>query len=237
MRYFKGYAEVVWNYGSLSRHPIFADIRPELRHLVFRRVSISREYGFCYFRVPKAANSTISQTLQANMGPASAGSEAEFPKSALHGVPHLNDMADLFVFTVVRNPVTRLLSTYLHKVAQEKYRRKFGLYHTNEDKVFSFEDFLHRLGEDLLFRDIHWAPQTSILPYDLKKYDYVGKLENLDNDLKHITSEIFSRPSETFTIDRHRTASGEMLQQLSRRELGIIRELYERDFVELGYDA
>lgn len=145
-------------------------------------------------------------------------------------------MSDLFVFTVVRNPVTRLLSTYLHKVAQEKYRRKYGLYHKNEYKHFSFEDFLRRLEDDLLFLDIHWAPQTSILPYDLQKYDFIGKLENLDHDLKHITSEIFSKPSEIYTIDRHKTASGEMLELVSRRELGIIRDLYERDFIELGYD-
>ena len=237
MRYFNGYAELVWSYGTLSRNPIFSDIRPELRHAVFRRVSISREHGFCYFRVPKAANSTISQTLQVNMRLAHAGSQTELPKSDLHGVPHPGDMANLFVFTVVRNPVTRLLSTYLHKAAQEKYRRKFGLYHRNEYKAFSFEDFLHRLEVDLLFLDIHWAPQTSILPYDLEKYDFVGKLENLDHDLQHITSEIFSKPSGIFTIDRHKTASGQMLQQVSRRELGIIRELYERDFIELGYDA
>jgi dermatan 4-sulfotransferase 1 len=246
MRYIAGYTELLLRYGSLSRHPLFAEMRPELRHPAFRRVSMSRKLGFCYFRVPKAANTTITQTLQVNMGAITSDTppilpkhtlpKHALPKHSLHQVPNPNEMADLFVFTVVRSPVTRLLSTYLHKVAQEKYRKRFGFYHSDNRKSFSFEDFLQRLLDDLLFSDIHWAPQTSILPYDIGKYDYIGKFEKLDEDLKLITSKIFSKPSPIYTIDGHKTASMELLLQVSRRELGIVRKLYDQDFVEFGYD-
>lgn len=236
MRYIVGYTELLFSYGMLSRHPMFANLRPELRHAAFRRISLSRKYKFCYFRVPKAANSTIVQTLQLNMVPERSRTRQEFTKSALHGLPHPNEISDLFVFTVVRNPVTRLLSTYLHKAASEKFRKRYSLYARGEDRTFSFEDFLHRLKEDLLFADIHWAPQIDILPYNIKKYDYIGKFENLDHDLRYINAKIFSKSHEISTIDRHRTASKEMLSQISRREMSIIRDLYERDFVEFEYD-
>ena len=238
MKYASGYLELTLKYGALSRHPLFANMRPELRHPAFRRVSISRSHKFCYFRVPKAANSTIIQTLQVNMNPELiADADTPFPKHALHGVPHLYEMPGLFVFTVVRNPITRLLSAYLQKTPQEKYINKYRLYLKNKRQRLSFEDFLHKLRDELLYKDIHWAPQTSILPYNIKQYDYIGKFENLESDLNFINSEIFSRKTGVFTVNHHKTESQDLLAQISRRELNILQNLYERDFIEFGYDA
>lgn len=236
MKYARGYIELTLHYGSLSRHPLFAHMRPQLRHPAFRRVSISRDHNFCYFRVPKAANSTITQTLQVNMTSNLCAADTRLPKHALHGVPHLHEMPSLFVFTVVRNPITRLLSAYLQKTPQEKYRKKYRLYHKDNRKTFSLEDFLQKLQDGLLYNDIHWAPQTSILPYDINKYDYIGKFEHLECDLNTINSEIFSHNKGIYTIDHHKTSSQDMLNQISRRELKILKHLYERDIVELGYD-
>ncbi|MGI9513069.1 MAG: sulfotransferase family 2 domain-containing protein [Anderseniella sp.] len=211
-------------------------MRQELRHPAFRRVSISRKHRFCYFRVPKAANSTIIQTLQANMRAEESESVARFPKHALHGVPDPKEMAGLFVFTVVRNPVTRLLSAYLEKAPQEKYRKKYGFYHRDNRKLFSFEDFLQRLQDGLLYSDIHWAPQTSILPYDLKKYSHIGKFELLNDELDFITSEIFSKPCKIHNVDSHKTNSKDFLSKITNRELRIVRDMFEKDFIELNYD-
>ncbi|MGI9401331.1 MAG: sulfotransferase family 2 domain-containing protein, partial [Rhizobiaceae bacterium] len=190
MRYLRGYAELVMKYGTFSRHPLFSSVEPTLRLVSFRRVSMSREFGFCYFRVPKAANSTITHSLQLNMAQPGTDVPAEFPKYALHGVPHLHEMNELFVFTVVRSPVTRTLSAYLDKAQQAKLKRKYGLFHKDESRDFTFEDFLNRLKDGILHKDIHWAPQVDILPYDINKYDYIGKFEALENDLNFILESI-----------------------------------------------
>ena len=237
MRYVRGYAELVMKYGSLSRHPLFAPIKPALRLYSFRRVSISREFGFCYFRVPKAANSTITHSLQVNMAEPGTPIPFEYPKYALHGVPHLDELSKLFIFTVVRHPVTRTLSAYLDKGRKKKIKRKYGLYHKDENKQFTFEDFLIKLKDGFLHDEIHWAPQTDILPYDLSKYNYIGKFENLENDLNFILESIFETPIPMATVDHHATHAGSRSKDLSKKEIRHLRDLYESDFNAFGYDC
>jgi hypothetical protein len=187
--------------------------------------------------VPKAANSTVIETLQVKMKGEPSVSAKPFPKHALHGVPAEFEMPGLFVFTVVRNPITRLLSTYLDKVPQEKYRIKFNFHHSDTRKTFSLEDFLQKLKDGMIYQDIHWAPQRSILPYDLNKYDYIGKFENLENDLDYIMKEIFGEKFEIHTVNHHKTNSSTLLENISRREIVLIRNLYEGDFIQFGYDV
>jgi hypothetical protein len=114
---------------------------------------------------------------------------------------------------------------------------KYNLHHGDPQRTFSLEDFLRRLDDGMLYKDIHWAPQTSILPYSLDKYDFVGKFENIEEDLNHIMKEIFNESYEIRTVNHHRTASMEMLKNLSIREISLIERLYEKDFINFDYDT
>lgn len=91
-----------------------------------RRIAVSRRWRFAYYRVPKAANSTVILTLAAH-DPEQADTEAwtahQAKRDAYVAPTDLGLIAAFAAarrytaFTFVRDPYTRVLSAYLDKVA------------------------------------------------------------------------------------------------------------------------
>lgn len=120
-----GYAEVILRYGGVSLHPLFVNVEPSLKLQVLNRIALNRRAGFCFFRIPKAANSTIVMSLLTNMA---LNSKVELSsiqaKRALKGIPRMSEMDRLYVFTFVRHPASRALSAFMNKSRCEELRRR-----------------------------------------------------------------------------------------------------------------
>jgi len=90
---------------------------------------------------------------------------------------------DFFVFSFVRNPWRRMVSHYEYLVIDINWHKKVG----DNDKL-SFSEFLQVYESDI----IPWT----VLNYDQYLYDhrsvinFVGKLENIDEDMKKIGEKI-----------------------------------------------
>ena len=127
----------------------------------------------------------------------------------IDGVALLTDPS-IQKFTMVRDPYTRILSAYLNKVecrlpvkhenqgdyfdevvrSIDQYRK--NVFGDKKYPLITFEVFLRWIaneagvndGKERLRHDEHWVPQAVLLRQPKVKFDFIGRFENLEIDLK-----------------------------------------------------
>lgn len=197
------------------------------------RGCIDFELGIFCNRVPKAANSTIvSNLVQLKLGEEIASPQAKkvfkTPSQLTRG--ELGRFDTLFKFAVVRDPFSRTLSAYLDKID-----RKFN----QDGEKISFKDFLKSLKNGKLHTNLHWAPQTSIFLIPFEEFDFVGKFENLNDDLAFIISKIKGKNDADSTFSRKgppsTSASDKIKKYYDDECIKLMQELFAKDFELLDY--
>jgi len=156
---------------------------------------------------------------------------------------------------VVRNPFDRLLSAYRSKfmsgnvyfdqvygtVIRERYRID-----SMNRSVVLFEEFVQYLIDlgtgTKEFSNPHWVPINQLCLPCLVDYKYVGKLETLQDDMKHIFQQVgykrdtfpgIERPNKKF-----RTAYllKENYSLLTHHEIAKLKSKYALEFLLFLYD-
>ncbi|MDH5433227.1 MAG: sulfotransferase family protein [Gammaproteobacteria bacterium] len=197
------------------------------------RGCIDFELPFFYNRIPKAANSTVMATLasirfNSEIISAQAKKMFRYPSSLTSN--ELKKFDDLFKFTVVRDPFTRVLSAYLNKI--KKRPKKNAL-------IKSFDEFINKLENGDLYINAHWAPQTALLLIPVESFDFIGKMENFDQDMNHILKNLNQPVTET-TIKNtlhHATGANDKLKKYYSVDLAKrVVALYQSDFDAFNYD-
>jgi hypothetical protein len=145
--------------------------------------------------------------------------------SELSGLRYLSDYSpsevasllrnpSFFKFTFVRDPFSRMLSCYLNKFqnrgdeyVRSEYRsflaQLFDWRYAREldlemEPRPSFATFIDEVAKQTaLEMNDHWAPQTMLCGLGEVPYDFVGRLETLDRDVRHVLQEL-GRPEERF---------------------------------------
>ncbi|CAI5519543.1 unnamed protein product [Closterium sp. Naga37s-1] len=116
-------------------------------------------------------------------------------------------------------------------------------------RLLSFEEFVRLLGdawdEDRRwFLDEHIAPQNILCGLDRIRYDYVGRFENMDADVKALMHRFGRDPGDAFDFGKkiHPTKSRDQLQQMfsNKETYDIVRRVYGMDmhapFNNISYD-
>lgn len=207
----------------------------------------AEQQKFMGMKIPKVASTTLVARLYKQMthkkppnGITHDGMIQEFEDTQVYD-PISNDY---FTFTIVRNPYTRILSAYLDKIQKParapKFRPPLGFGLPDVEDV-TFGDFLRRLRE-IPLDDInpHFQPQWLILGlHEAITYDYVGRFENLEDDLqsllRYIGDDKFNGNNKV-SRRPHATHAGEKLRQYyGKEEQALVSEIYEDDFKYLGY--
>lgn len=217
---------------------------------VDRRVAISRTAGFIYFRVPKAANSTVSATLYRRLTGerpdptgSSRGIRRYFERAHRLSALEVNTLREeFFLFSFVRDPFSRLASAYLEKVrlAPPDFRAKrlvHRYFHRDLREAVSFREFCSFIDRGGLYADAHWYPQVTFLPLGVEQLHFLGRVENLDDDLREVFRTIFGEelPDVASKI-RHATGATEKMKSLYCPEsVEIVQRNYRADFEQLGY--
>jgi dermatan 4-sulfotransferase 1 len=233
----------------LRLHPLSAGIDKRIPvEWVLKRSTVSRTNHYCYFRIPKCANTTITKTLlQHDAALAASLPKSARPKHASRGLYRAiawspESLAKrYFCFTFVRNPYTRVLSAYLgHIAAAESGEYSYvaaALDKTDISQV-SFTDFIGFLERGGLFSNAHWAPQTSVLPIDTKLIAFIGRVENLEADLARLINQIpgMLNFNTVITHENGQTNSAAQIAEYYDDDLASrVYELYREDFDSLGY--
>jgi hypothetical protein len=217
---------------------------------VDRRVAIAREAGFIYFRVPKAANSTVTATLytrltgeKIDLSASSSGIRRYFARAHTLSRAELQDLrSHFYLFSFVRDPYSRLASAYLEKVrrASREGRAKqivHRYYRRDLDAEVSFLEFCAFLEERGLYKDAHWYPQVTFIPIGADQLHFLGRVESLDEDLRRVFRDVFH--DETVAVAskvRHATGATERMKSLyCKATVEIVQRVYRADFADLGY--
>ncbi|CAI5930038.1 unnamed protein product [Closterium sp. NIES-65] len=104
-------------------------------------------------------------------------------------------------------------------------------------RLLSFEEFVRLLGdawdEDRRwFLDEHIAPQNILCGLDRIRYDYVGRFESMDADVKALMHRFGRDPGDAFDFGKkiHPTKSRDQLLKLFNKETyDIVRRVYGMD--------
>ncbi|MEB3340210.1 MAG: sulfotransferase family protein [Okeania sp.] len=191
-------------------------------------IHISEQNSYIYFEVPKVACTTVKSTLQElealTLGqnlPSKESSIVHNKKLSLLRSPSdigidnflamLNNN-NVFKFCFVRNPYTRLLSVYLNKMSWREgqfYKKIAEILDMSVSERITFKQFVMAIkNQSPLAMDPHWRVQTYQTFYGLVDYNFIGRFENLNQDLKVVLNRI-----ENFSDQKNKCA--EAIEKLS----------------------
>jgi tetratricopeptide (TPR) repeat protein len=218
------------------------------QHLRFRT-----DGSYVYVNNAKAACSTIKLDLwhrayaRGEVHEKPSGNRVHLRDLSLWGPINDTVIDTAFIFTFVRNPFARVLSSYLDKVALRStgtcrppgrlLRQKFGLSPTAD---LTFRDFLRLINrlpsaED----DLHWRPQVDNVFFNRIRLDYIGKVESYDQDIANVFSRLFDDAKWTSPgWTPHAThAQDKLLEMYGAVETQLVLHKYARDFAAFNYSC
>jgi len=200
---------------------------------------------FFYSRVPKAANTSITQTLFEHTAFRPKASRRQDPKYQFLRPLFLSQQEvnklefEAFKFTFVRNPYSRVLSAYLDNVGRKRHQgRRFLSWAEQHNQPATFLGFCRYLEAGGLYLDMHWAPQVEILSLPLERFDFIGRVEHLNRDLAVVLERLFHVQTAVPAphAGTHTHASERVNDAYGAEETAIVNRLYAADFERLGYD-
>lgn len=227
---------------AMSRQlpPLLQTVRTAQR--LRRSLVYDAEADLVYLNNPKAACSTIKATFMRGLA---ARQGITLDGAAL--TAHVHGTSDLRsggfhqitpgrtrIFTVVRNPYTRVLSAYLDKIVRPEpnsiTRRRMALqYGLAPDHVPDFAAFLRLIAQPGHLLDPHFAPQVAnTLPYAFGAT--VHAFEDLATRAPQL-SDLMGAPLQI----RQRHATQATAGALTDDAAALISALYAEDFDTFGY--
>lgn len=235
--------------GQLLRLPAVARVLrrrfgPGLRIATIHRVAVFPELGVAFNRVKKNANTTLTMLLREMSGGGAAHRDLakwealtplDLPAGQRAGLDRLHWLV------VVRNPYSRVLSAFLDKFREEKYRRSHGAFDLTPQGFAAFVGWLEQGG---LGKDGHWDLQTKLIVGPLARFDAVIRFESLGADLERALQAAgvpfdAARLRAAYPSDEGKRtgASGRMAAFYTQGLADRVARLYAEDFRALGYDT
>lgn len=219
------------------------------------------ELRVVFNRIKKSGNSTVTAFL-AELSAEETGrrfiSVRDVTKSALSPVRcswrEAQEMRGYIYFTVVRNPYDRVLSAFLNKVAlgekgidsrKPRFRAVPGWGQATPEGFAKFVAFLDNGG---LLHDRHWWPQRELLIIPPERFDLVGRLETLPEDMARLLTMTGRDPERARALEKPHPleasqplkitgATAKRAQFYSPELEEVVQRLYARDFSSFGYPA
>ncbi len=185
-----------------------------------------------YLGINKCGNSTIRTALEG------IGSGQRIYLGGQNKIKRLNK--NNFFFTFVRNPYSRILSAYTDKIkrqASAKYVYKFnGVLVGISGKNLSFEDFIKiivKIPDRLL--DLHLKSYCGFIRENNLNMDFVGKLENFQEDWTFISTLFNLKDSDNLKVKNKTTKNIKLADYYTPELKEMVYEKYKEDFERFGY--
>jgi hypothetical protein len=208
----------------------------------FRKLVFNTEFGICYNRVRKNANSTTAVLMDKISGGALDAKQAKklLPKVGTLDFKTLRKLPDFRYFVVVRSPYSRTLSAFLQRFQSDSTTERFGDFSLDPQ---GFRQFVRWLDSGGMNKDSHWDLQQRQMCFELNSYDAVVRMENYNAEIRAFLLETGvpegridiggSSAKGTF----HQTKSSERIREFYDAEaIETVRRCYKSDFQALGYD-
>jgi len=152
---------------------------------------------------------------------------------------------DVFIFTFVRDPRTRILSAYFDKIAprgsrsnqpfRTEVQKLLGL-DIEQSTSISFDQFLDAIEreDDPRMLNPHWRPQHLNTLHKLVRTDFVGAIEKFDEDLDEL-KRLANLPDIPIEVRNQRQKIAEDLLSGRADRRRRIESIYAGDFEAFGY--
>jgi Sulfotransferase family len=191
-----------------------------------RRIIVSEKSKLIFCPIPKAACSNWKYLIRKFEGCDDYFDMSKAHLPELTGLRYLTDYSphevqillsdpSFFKFAFVRDPYMRAVSCYMDKFQSYndaymrteyrkflgqlydwRYARSLDIYDPSSRPSFSaFVDELAK--QDPMAMNEHWMPQTLLCGFGDMPYDFVGRMESLNEDVDYVFQKI-GRPNETF---------------------------------------
>jgi hypothetical protein len=227
-------------------------------------------WALLYISVPKAAGTSLNVALTRSAGIPFPGSfvdslgEESLVSQTIWdghagGRPMVSSLDDVeydrvmtaglrHVFTVVRHPVERLLTTWSSKylVRAPYYRGRLGLPRTGLRRFESIDEVLADLDElvahlhadpSLLHRDVHLVSQYELLRRDLSRFDHVGRTSKLGETISWLSNRLEAERVELHPVGHDNDSVVDVsIDMVDPATLARIHDLYAADYDFLGID-
>jgi len=227
-------------------------------------------WSLLYISVPKAAGTSLNVALTRSAGipfpgrfVGSLGEESLVSQtiwdghaggrpmvSSLDGAAYARvmDAGLRHVFTVVRHPVERLLTTWSSKylVRAPYYRDRLGLPEPGLRRFDSVEEVLADLDQlvahlhanpALVHRDVHLVSQHELLRRDLSRFDHVGRTDRLGETMEWLSARLAGEGVELHPVGHDNDSPVDVgVDLVDPRTLARIHDLYAADYTFLGFD-
>jgi len=214
--------------------------------------------NYFYMENPKVASTTILKWLQEKEVDGDLdikGNPHERDNSPIVRMSSLENSErykvlesdEIYRFTFVRNPYSRLLSAYISKVVKNLRPKREILSIINAKPVDEIED----LSQEVSFsefvevvcsqksRDMnaHWKPQSAQVLLGVVNYQYVGKFENLNSDYSRVHDKLFGGECKKLGLSKNATGSDKLISNYyGSAELEAVYKRYYDDFNGFEYE-
>lgn len=183
---------------------------------------LNRAQKWAFIHIPKTGGTSVSNVL------------SKLPNTEiLHShdsLRVLDDVSDYFIFTIVRNPYTRLQSAYQHGIRKKVYSADFST-------------FLENANDS----DIWLMPQEYFVNAGKnreRKISFIGRYENFKKDLSYILTKLGIENKKIPHLNRnpiydlHPNLKQENYYKFFYKEdwmVDWVRERYKNDFKIFNY--
>jgi len=141
-----------------------------------------------------------------------------------------------FKFTLVRNPWDRLVSAYHFLLSGGMNSSDESWAKNNLAEYDGFEDFVKKwINNKNIYTYIHFVPQYEFISdiNGVVKADFIGKIENIDNDIKKISSTLNTEIKLNKLNGSKQRPYTEYYNDETKK---IVFEVYEKDITLFGYE-
>lgn len=133
-----------------------------------------------------------------------------------------------YAFTVVRHPVTRLVSEY-------RYQRRSGNIQLSRYRMFGFDIWLshalYRLRSNPNYRSGHFRPQVDYECFDCEVFHHEDGLDKVSKRISAITGTTIPDSPPKTNVSPHRPVT------ISQTSFKLIADYYAADFERFGYSV
>ena len=182
---------------------------------------LNRAQKWAYIHIPKTGGTSLTTILNKIDGTETI---------AVHdSIRALNDVSKFFIFTIVRNPYTRIVSAYLHRLRKNEFK-------------YDFQTFLKTYNKNHL--DI--LPQSYYInagKTEDKQVSYILRYENYEDEIKKLLNKLnhnskMPHLNKNPIYDKHPNLKQEKYYNAFYTEdwmKHIVKERYENDFKIFNY--
>lgn len=240
-----------------------ADILPNYqsrRHLLQNVHLPAKRFGgraFLYMKNHKAACTNVLTLLITQMHHALSAKDAleismdgvhnlspEYLRAGARGLdwPLVEDalFGDVYRFTIIREPLSRTVSAWSDKLQGDTRHRRdlnkvLGRALETEITLPAFLDVIAR-DEDARLIDRHWRPQHLEISFDQIRYDFIGRVEEMDRARTHLIDTLFgAQGHKVKTVDTrehlgHKSSSRVDREALTAQDRRNVERAFARDF-------